>query len=154
MSKHRSLIRLTGLSALAGAIGFSGGYAANNRTANEFILPLGQVVRVEMAELAYGFARADQVRAMIEKEPPQQGEWAHTENRVKVLRKLRLAVVAESNVQRDALLEEAQALCEDCRPTSLRKMLERYAQERLVPPGNDIPCENCGTKRRTLPPVK
>jgi len=154
VSKGSSFIWLAALSVLAGAIGFVGGYGANNRAARELTLTLQEVVRIKTAELAYAFAPAAQVREMIQNEPPQRAEWAHTETKVKILRALRLAVVADSDAQRDALFKEAETLCEGCRPASLRKMFERYAQDRLVPPGNDIVCDDCGRKRKALPPLE
>jgi hypothetical protein len=102
----------------------------------------------KIAELAYAFAPPDQVREVIAREPPLPKQWAHAEPRVELLRKIRLAVVAESQVAREELLKQAEALCIGCKPDSVRHLFERYAQARMVPPGNDVTCASCRPDRR------
>lgn len=153
MSARRKILQLAAITVLSGLVGFSVGYVSIRKGALELSGPLETIPRLEMTDLAYAFALPEQVKAMIEREPPQPVEWAPTEARVQVLRKLRLAVVAESEPERSSLLAQANALCEDCTSESIERMFQRYAQNRLVPPGNDITCDDCtpARQRKALP---
>jgi len=151
----RGRVLLLGLIvAASGASGFGCGYEWKRKRALEFVGNLARVPELKVADLAYAFAPSSQVRTLIEQEPPPQGEWAHTAKKVELLRKLRLAVVVAPS-ERNALLSEAEVLCEGCEPKSIRRMFQLYAQDRLVPPGDEIACDSCAPykAREPLPPL-
>jgi hypothetical protein len=90
---------------------------------------------------------------MIEGEPPEPPEFSSSQEKVDVLRMVRLAVVAEDTAARERLLSDAAGHCErDC-SQALQKLLARFATKRLVPPGDDIECVGCKVERRPLAPA-
>jgi|GEM_PF-4497621 len=152
MSVWRKVTTACIAAGISGTAGFSVSYYSGRDQDAELLDPLKHAAQMKMDDLAYAFAPGRQVEMMIAAEPPQPPEWAHTEERVALLRKLRLAVVAASSEKRERLLREAEEMCGECSPESLRKMFRRYAQGRLVPPGDDIECDGCRWKREPLAP--
>ena len=141
--------------AASGLAGFWGGYASNRSGMLEVFRSFAKVPEFKVADLAYAFATPAQVKGLIDLEPPARFEGLNVRTNVEIMRTLRLAVVAPSSAERQALLAHAQALCEKCKPGSFRGMFQRYAQKRLVPPGDDVVCEDCkpAGRRKALPPV-
>jgi hypothetical protein len=122
------------------------------RGVEEMFASMGRYVPNLAGDLAFGFAPGEQVRRLIEGEPPEPPEWAQAQEKVDLLRMVRLAVVAADSTERERLLSEAGGHCErDC-SAALRCLLSRYAAKRLVPPGDDIDCSDCKVERRRLPP--
>jgi hypothetical protein len=148
-------LQLLAVSVAAGLLGFLAGYSSTEQPSREPIELLKLIPEMKAAELAYAFAPSDQVRALIEAELLPAGELANTAERVRVLRNLRLAVVAASETERQTLVERAVDLCQTCNPETTAKMIQQYAQARLVPPGDDIECSHCkpAHRRRELPPA-
>jgi hypothetical protein len=148
MSRSHTLVLVVVIPTLGGLLGFFAGYAAERKSAVEAADMFAAVPGQTIAELAYAFAPPDQVREVIAREPRLPRQWAHAEPRVELLRKIRLAVVAESQIARDELLKQAETLCDSCKPETVHRLFERYAQSRMVPPGNDVTCESCSPDRR------
>jgi len=142
------------LGILSGSTGFAIRYYADPSDLQELVEPLEHFPRMQIDDLAYAFAPPVQVVECIKAEPPQPPRFAHAEKHVQFIRKLRLAVVAETQEERTRLMSEAQKLCSACKRSSLKKMFQRYAQSRLVAPGNDIECIDCTKKRRPLPDLE
>jgi hypothetical protein len=156
VSTPTKFVGLAVVTVLCGLGGFSFGYASPRKRALESLGSLEGFPAQAVTDLAYAFAPPAQVKAMIGREPPQPAAWAHAEAKVELLRKLRLAVVAESSSERSKLLAQAHAICKACNAENIQRMFQGYAQDRLVPPGNDIICDDCSPprQRKALPPPR
>src|SRR5687768_6091623 len=96
MRTQRRLLLLGVVVSLSGLAGFWISYASVKEGMLEFLGTLAKAPEIESYELAYAFAPPEQVAELIRREPRQPAKWARAEEKVELLRKLRLAVIAQS----------------------------------------------------------
>ncbi len=147
--KAPTLTLWVALTVLAAASGAAFGYFRFTRTVGALLEGADQRPRMTVDDLVWSFGKAEDARELIRREPDEEPH-----DRVRLIRKIRLIVLAETAAERERLLEEARA----ARPPSPKNsdlvgVVAFYARTRLVPPGDDIPCEKCKQKRDPLPPL-
>ena len=130
------------------------------RDASSTLAPIRKLPEFQIYELAWMFAPAEQVRSLIRTEPmerhlptahltPGSAAWKNMEIKYNTMKLVRLAIVAPNAESRKKLLDEA--LCDPCNREALEKMYGLFAQDHLVPPGDDVDCRSCEDRREPLP---